>query len=265
MLAKQTALRMAIVRPAQVRSLNDEWSEPGVYVLLYQHANDGTWKTYVGKAAGTDGLAGRLKTHNKRDWYRAILVKRDTTEGFNSAEVGWLEGRLYDLLDAAEYANLDNDNRPGDKTLQPYEQQMLQTLISPIGSLLTLIGHNTATADDEDATTDSEKPPQYGQRKSRFYGITVKNLLEAGYLKPDQLLVSTNGRWPATARITNDGHIEQGGTSYETPSPAASAAAHGGAMAGWDFWAIQDETGTVALKTLRARYLKDRAGSNDQH
>lgn len=142
---------------------------------------------------------------------------------------------------------------------------MLETLIPPINSLLDLIGHNTATADDEDAAVDGEKLPQPGQRRSRFYGITIKDLLEAGYLKPNDLLVSTNGRWPATARVTKDGHIEQGGTSYETPSPAASAAAHGGAMAGWDFWAIQDKTGTVALKTLRARYLRDRSEITNQH
>lgn len=254
MLAKQTALRMAVIEPVQGQSLKDEWSKPGVYVLLSRHEPDRTWKAYVGKAASTDGLAGRIKKHD-RDWYRAVLVTRDTPEGFNSAEAGWLEGHLYDLLDAAEYANLVNKNRPSDETLPLYDRQMLETLIPPIEYLLRLIGHDTATAGDE--ITNDESPPQSDQRQSRFYGIKIKDLLNAGFLKAEDQIVSTNGRWPATARITPQGKIEHDGNEYDTPSPAASAASHGGAAPGWDFWAIQSNTGLVPLKTLRARYLRE--------
>ena len=253
-LAKQTALRMAVIEPVQGQSLKDEWSKPGVYVLLSRHEPDRTWKAYVGKAASTDGLAGRIKKHD-RDWYRAVLVTRDTPEGFNSAEAGWLEGHLYDLLDAAEYANLVNKNRPSDETLPLYDRQMLETLIPPIEYLLRLIGHDTATAGDE--ITNDESPPQSDQRQSRFYGIKIKDLLNAGFLKAEDQIVSTNGRWPATARITPQGKIEHDGNEYDTPSPAASAASHGGAAPGWDFWAIQSNTGLVPLKTLRARYLRE--------
>ena len=78
---------------------------------------DGHWGCYVGKAPA--GLRSRLQSHlkHKDHWRRAVLVRRDTTHGVHSAHVGWLEGRLYEFLDAAEFAQLHNGNRASDETL----------------------------------------------------------------------------------------------------------------------------------------------------
>ena len=126
-----TALRMRVIDRPQVGSLVGEWSRTGVYILLYRHNSDGIWRAYVGKTA--NGLNKRLKSHytKKPDWYRVLLVKRNTPEGFNSAEVGWLEGRLYDELDSAETAVLVNKSRSTDDTLEQYERQILRSLINP--------------------------------------------------------------------------------------------------------------------------------------
>jgi hypothetical protein len=97
------------------------------------------------------------------------VIQRDTTHGFNSAQVGWLEGRLYDLLDAAEDARLHNGNRPSDETLPSFERAMLEACVLPISRILRLIGYDPATADDTGTITTITRP----RRTSRFYGITL--------------------------------------------------------------------------------------------
>ncbi|MGY1985391.1 hypothetical protein ACI792_04120 [Blastococcus sp. SYSU DS0669] len=126
------ALAMAVVDRGAVAALTASWDVPGTYVLLDRHDSDGTWGSYVGKAPA--GVRTRLGQHLKaRDhWCRALLIRRDTTFRFNSAHVGWLEGRLYDLLDAAANTRLHNGNRPSDETLPPYERVALEGVVPPI-------------------------------------------------------------------------------------------------------------------------------------
>jgi hypothetical protein len=84
------ALRMAIAERHSISGLTDR--DPlGVYCLLYPVAADETLPIYVGQAPS--GLRTRVLQHvgKKEDWIRAILIARDTTHGFHSAQVGWLE------------------------------------------------------------------------------------------------------------------------------------------------------------------------------
>ncbi len=104
------ALRMAIVDRGSVLALDDVWDAPGVYLLLDPVAPDGSYGLYVGKAPA--GLRHRLRQHarKKEHWVRALLVMRDTTHGWHSAQVGWLEGRLHDVLEGATLASSSNAN-----------------------------------------------------------------------------------------------------------------------------------------------------------
>ena len=201
------------------------------------------------RMAVVERSGARIGQHlkSKAKWTRAVLIRRDTTFGFNSAQVGWLEGRLYDLMASADDAVLDNKNRPSDETLPPYDRLMLEAVVLPVSRLLRLIGHDPATADDTPALS--------ANRTSRFYGITVGQLTAAGLIDGNATLVSTNGTWPASGRVLDDGQIETGGKTYPTPSAAASAV-KGGAANGWDFWAVETTTGNTTLATLRARYLE---------
>ena len=106
------ALKAAIVERGTVRHLDDDWNAAGLYILVDRCDANGDWGAYVGKAPS--GISDRIKQHlrNKDDWYRALLVQRDTTHGFNSAQIGWLEGKLYELLNAAECAQLSNKVAP---------------------------------------------------------------------------------------------------------------------------------------------------------
>lgn len=87
--------------------------------------------------------------------------QRDTTHGFNSAQVGWLEGRLYDLLDAAEDARLHYGNQPSDETLPSFERAMLEASVLPISRILRLIGY-----DPEPPTTPAPSPVHGGPAAS---------------------------------------------------------------------------------------------------
>ena len=221
-----------------------------------QISTDGIWKCYVGKAPA--GIAKRLQYHAGKEgwseWSRALLICKDTTYGFTSTQTGWLEGRLYDQLVAAEYARLENKQRPSDETLPPYEQPALERVLHPVTSMLRLIGYDPTTADDDEEQNAEVLSCATG-KKSRFFGVSVSHLIEAGLLKPDSKLVSMNGAWPAVATVQFDGTIQFDSVAYPSPSKAASSAKDGKAANGWEFWAIEEDNGRVTLATLRARYL----------
>lgn len=249
---QHAALKIAVVEREGAHLLSDEWDVTGVYVLLDHAKEDGSWGVYAGKAPA--GVRARLRDHlrNKDHWHRAVLVRRDTTFGFNSAQVGWLEGRLYDMFDVAEHAALHNGNRPSDETLPPYDRQMLELVVLPVRRVLRMIGHDPSTADDVPdltATTVAKK----------HYGIKLHELLQAGVLKPGARLTSTNGAWPASATVTANGEIEYGGECFASPSTAASAVKNASAN-GWEFWAVDTESGRVSLAVLRER-CRDISGS----
>ncbi|NYE35649.1 hypothetical protein F4692_000753 [Nocardioides cavernae] len=247
---QHAALRFAIVERDHTLRINaEEWDRPGVYILLDPPSVDGSWGCYVGKAPA--GIRTRLRDHlrNKDHWRRAVLIQRDTTFGFNSAQVAWLEGRLYDLLDAAEDARPHNGNRPSDETLPPFERASLENAVVPISRILRLIGYDPATADDSGTVSTTTK----SSRTSRFYGITLKNVVDAGYLTAGARVVSTNSVWPADGIVNGDGTLTVNGTPHPTPS-AAAGAVKGGAANGWDFWAVEDGSGRTSLATLRARF-----------
>lgn len=243
------ALKFAVVERTYVQRLGEEFDRPGNYVLLDIPDGEDGWSAYVGKAS-PGGVRSRLMSHMKAKdhWRRALIIQRDTTHAFNSAQVAWLEGRLYDLLDAAELATLHNGNRPSDETLPAFERAMLEACILPISRVLRLLGHDPATSDDNGTITATVRT-----RTSRFYGITVSDLIDAGYLTPGVRLTSTNSVWPAEATLNTDGTVRYNDTDYPTPSAAAGAVKDGPAN-GWDFWASEDTGGKTTLATLRARY-----------
>lgn len=251
MFEAHAALRLALVERGGASLLPTEWDAPGVYILLDIPESTGAWGGYVGKAT-SPGLRHRLLSHvrQKEHWRRALLIQRDTTHGFNSAQVAWLEGRLYDLLDSAEDARLHNANRPSDETLPSFERAMLEAAVLPISRILRLIGYDPATADDATALATVT-----AKKTSRFYGIALKQVIDAGHLSAGTTVVSANAAWPATGVVNEDGSLTVAGKTYPTPSAAASAAKKGGAANGWDFWAIDTTSGKVTLATLRARYV----------
>lgn len=249
------ALRIAVVERKAVRELaREEWESPGVYILLDRPDNDGSWGAYVGKAIR---LRDRVLQHDgqktKSQWYRALIVRRDTTHGFTSTHIGWLEGRVHDLLDNAVAANLHNRERPDDETMPHHEIVWLDNVIEPVRRVLRMFGHDTASQDEDRTDTKS------GGR-TRVPG-TLKELAENHLLCEGESLVSTNRRWPANALVMPKGRIRFGDDVFDNPSAAAKKAKNGGAANGWDFWAVQRDSGRVSLATLRAKLPESGSGT----
>ncbi|PJI86655.1 hypothetical protein [Luteimicrobium subarcticum] len=152
------ALRVAYVNRAHLSSLPaGDWDAPGVYVLL---TGDGSGRVYVGRARR---LRGRLFQHNTKEplpWRRAVAVKRDTTDGFNTAEIGYLEGRV-----SAEVAALDNltvveGRSSGDETLPKHMMISLGSFVKSILGALRLAGVDTIRSNPE--TEPEDQTPRRG-------------------------------------------------------------------------------------------------------
>ena len=101
-----------------------------------------------------------------------------------------------------------------------------------IQRVMRLLGHDSSSGDE----TSGSGP---GKKTSRYYGIKLVKLFEAGLIEAADVLVSTNGAWPATARIAPKGKIAMDGKEFDKPSSAAIAV-KGGPANGWDFWARAD-------------------------
>ena len=239
------ALHMAVVDRPALFSLPNMWDCPGNYILLDPIREDGTWGCYIGKAPS--GIKTRLSDHNrnKESWNRVLLIRRDTTYGFQSGHAAWLEGRLYDLLTASENGIPNNRNRPVDDTLPPFDRLMLETTVDPISRVLRLIGYDPAPPGDE--------PVPVLRKSHTHHGTTVKELVGAGQLTPGTRLVSNMPMYPAEAVVNADGTITWDGTTYLSPSAAGAAVKGGKATNGWSFWAVETDNGNDTLATLRSR------------
>lgn len=243
------ALRMAVVDRRSVAGLDESWDTPGVYLLLDPVALDGAYGVYVGKAPA--GLRLRIRQHlkAKEHWSRALLVTRDTTHGWHSAQVGWLEGRLYDLLDGASLATLKNGNRPQDESLPAYDRVALEAAVTPIAAVLRLLGCSP-DAFDEDAPSASPG------RSPRQYNVTLADLVEAGELVVGEKLTSTSLSASGVAVVGQDGSLTVDGRRFPSPSAAGSHVRGGKATNGWSFWAVERDGSTVPLATVRARHMR---------
>jgi hypothetical protein len=137
----------------------------------------------VGCSYSVIGIAGRSEfpaltrvAHHARtrtDWNRELLVRRDTSDGFNSAEAGWLEGRLADVLELAPAAKLTMGRRDRDESLPEYERDSLEQMIRPITAVMRAI--------DASPDTPDQGPPLRPPNKRK--PGSLKDLLEAGLLK----------------------------------------------------------------------------------
>jgi len=238
----QGALRLAVVEQDCAFALDDSWDSAGVYVLLWPpvEESDQLPKVYVGQAA--QGLRKRIGQHvvGKPGWRRAVLVDRANAKyGFNSAQVGWLEGRLWDLTSAAEHVQPTNKVQPKDDTLPDYDHPALEAVVAVIRRVMRLLGYSLDPPGAEPKAT-----------KKAHFTVTFKDLIAAGKLTPGDVLVFTDPVLQATATVRSDGRLELSGVPYDFPS-AAAAVVRGRSTNGWADWGLVREDGTITLMKLR--------------
>jgi len=244
------ALRVAYVARRDVLRLPaTDWDVPGVYVLV---SDDGSGNVYVGKSTA---LRSRLLQHRAKnaqvpEWARAMLVKRDTTNGFTSADVGYLEGRLAAELDEIPGILVVKGKVDGDATLPRHTQMSLDALLSSILAAIRLAG------------IDLHRPSQEEEREVRPIFSTrtairgkVVDLLEEGLLQAGDTLHCTRGGVRGAGIVAPDGQIIVDGVGYRAPSLAAGrslGAESSTGFGGWEMWHVGTLDGP-SLSELRAR------------
>jgi hypothetical protein len=238
---------MVLVNRDSVRMLADDWKVLGVYFLLGPLPSDpDRFRAYVGEVGRRNLLTRLLEHAAQKDWWsRALLVTSASAEGFTSAEIGWLEGRFYDVLNNAVAADVMNKSRPGDDSIPLKDRGVLERYVDPVMAALRACGAPPDTAD--------QQPPPKGKKRA-YFREGVKDLLEAGLLKPGTRLTPMRKHLTTTALVLADGSLEVEGTGYQALSSAAVAVSGSKSEPGWEFWgAPSGDGGFVPLYTLRDR------------
>lgn len=249
------AIRAAYVNRVHLKTLPETWHETGVYVLL---TDDGTGRIYVGKAVD---LRKRLQEHARREklpWTRAIAMKRDTTHGFNSAEIGYLEGRLAAEAEAVAGLTVVKGKSDSDTTLPPHMMLSLDALITSMLAAIRLAGIDISK-DEEDAepVDDAAK----NKRSHKSIPGTVADLVSAGLLAAGEKLELQQGAVRAQGSVTTDGAIVVSNVAYSSPSLAAAKALGLQSSNGWTTWHVGSLSGPT-LDSLR-RQWRDQVGVDD--
>lgn len=240
-----SGLRMVLVNRESIAYLDDWWKVLGVYFLLGPAESASRYSAYVGEVGRRD-LLMRLKEHatQKEWWSRALLIASASGE-FNSAEIGWLEGRLYDVLKNAVAADVMNKGRPGDDSIGAWDRGVLEKYVEPITAALRACGAPPDTPD---------QAPVPGGRRRTVYRESVKDLLEAGLLKPGTHLHPLRESLSTTASVLDDGRLQIVSESFNSVSAAAQHVSGNKSEPGWEFWGSPSgDGGLVSLFDLRTR------------
>lgn len=242
---------MVLVNRGAIRRLGDDWKVLGVYFLLGPDPESSDrFLAYIGEV-GRRTLLLRLSEHaaQKAWWNRALLIASNSRDGFNSAEIGWLEGRFYDVLNNAVAATVMNNGRPGDDSIAIKDRGVLERYVEPTIAALRAVGASPDTAD--------QQPPPSGKKRTH-YRESVKDLIDANLLKAGTRLRPMRKHLTATALVLDDGSLDVGGTRFGAVSPAAQAVSGNQAEPGWEFWgAPSGDGGFVSLFDLRDRLRAD--------
>lgn len=244
------AIRVAYVRRRDVTLLSEkDWSVPGIYVLL---TDDGSFQLYVGKS--TD-LRARLRAHRARqahvpEWTRAVAIQRDTTHGFNSAEIGYLEGRLSSELNAIHGLVVAKGKSDGDSTLPPHMMVALDALLPSILAAMRLAALDTY----REGTEEQQFGKQSGSapRTHTLIQGSVTDLLSSGLLRAGETLHLKQAGRTRQGSVSASGAIVVDGVSHRSPSAAGAAALGLKSNNGWDSWRVGSLDGP-RLADLRAQ------------
>ncbi|OIU87837.1 GIY-YIG nuclease family protein [Microbacterium sp. AR7-10] len=245
------ALRAAYVDRAHLGSLPiTEWDVPGVYILL---TGDGSGRVYVGQARR---LRSRLSQHNSKEklpWRRAVAIKRDTTDGFNTAEIGYLEGRVSAEVSVLDSLTVIQGQVSGDETLPKHMMLSLDSFVKSILAALRLAGIDTTRSNPEQDPEDEAPSNASGGRMT--FNAKFADLVSSGLLRGGETLYLRQGAVEETGTVTADGEIVVRGVAYKSPSAAAANALHLQSSNGWITWHVGSLAG-VTLDVLRRQWLE---------
>ena len=239
---KRYYLNVVMVAREDVKDLGNQWSDPGIYVLLGV-PEDGSWSAYVGKAAQ---LKVRIVQDHKFEWSRALLVRRQTNL-LDAAERGWLEGRMHGYL-AAHGVGLKNIQTPRDDALEPAKQVVLEDYVGVIQHALVMLGYDPEGSRKVPAQVAQLEPEETEPETTGKVHRKLLDVVQAG-----TQIESTAPSYPAAATVEATG-IRYDDELHTSLSAAAKEVTGTDTADGWSFWGVKSESGDVTrLKDLRDR------------
>lgn len=236
-------LKMAIVSRKDVKDLDDQWKRPGIYVLADGWTN--SWCAYIGKAKK---LSVRVPNDRTFEWNRALIVRRSEPHDLDSAETGWLEGRIHELLKAAG-VELKNERKPQDDTLSMDRQRTLENYVGVIQHALVLLGYDPAGQQQQAPAQTAELEAE--DVRPATIGKTHRNVLDV--VRAGTQIESTLRKHHATATVESTG-IRYQGKLFTSLQAAAKDVTGYDKPDGWSSWGVRSDSGeVVSLKRLRAQ------------
>jgi hypothetical protein len=115
------------------------WGVTGAYVLLGPATEGGA--AIRARPGQSSDVLNRVEQHiAESEWFTRAVLARDTRQGWNSAEAGYIEGRLHRLC--RESPGIEHAfRRDQDRTLQEHEEALLENQYMPaFVAALRLIG-----------------------------------------------------------------------------------------------------------------------------
>lgn len=244
-----TNLRLGLASDRVCADLPEDWATPGVYVLLKRPRTNGSYHCYVGRASN---LKRRLADHvESRTFYRALLVRRDSSTTLHSTQVNWLEGDLYEMFRFARHARLENKQVPREDSVPDYELPVLGRLRDPVMRVLTMAGHDVSVGPKPVNGADPSA--------TSLLDLVLASVLHPGC--PLRPVEDVPGLEDVDAELTDDGKIVYTGREWHYPTQAARAALTLAGqdiegVSGWRFWGVPTRhEGIVPLAAFRDRYV----------
>jgi hypothetical protein len=240
------ALRIAFVARDETNRLGEEWRRTGVYVLLGTVSQGSPTEIYIGQAVD---LRSRLAHHRRKpkfEWWRAVAALRDTATGFDSAQIGYLEGRLARELRSRPGVVVKEGLSSMDTTLPAFARSPLDEFVDTILEALRIAGLDLRSASDEGSEGEEIK---MGHTRTTIPG-TVADLLAAGLISAGTRLTAERGGRRAEAEVSITGELLVNGVAYKSPNTAAAKGLEVRASNGWKKWTTDEG---VTLADLRGR------------
>lgn len=143
----------------------------------------------------------------------------------------------------------------------------LQLVMSDVAEIVDQLRHSLTQ--ERTRTTGQNQPTEPGTeldirprpvRSLKYYGISVRALVDAGFLQPRDRLETRRDDQTEYATITRTGRINWRGEEFDSPSTAAGQASlyMGGPKTrnGWDKWALVKDGRT--LSEVRQEFIDNR-------
>lgn len=244
-------LRTLKVSRDKISDIPDEWKVGYGFYILVSETAEGKFSAYVGKAT-QNNFHTRLSSYKtgKGNWSTVFLFRRDTTSSLNSTQASYVENAIYRVFETCPWINLINAKEVSDQALMDHEAFYMNQVVKSTLRILNIFGFA--------AEEDYVDPASEENSATRYYGVSILDLVRSGLLTEGEETISLMESIPANATIGNSGIVYRNkkGSPSGTAKEAKIQARTGKTIAnGWTFWGVYRNSKWISLDEVRAHYI----------